>query len=133
MLLGPLSFACFVVLKEAVAMFAQFVIAFTAAATLANARAAADYDISLNVDGKQRRAHLHLPALPGSPLALPLVPPLALLLALLTLPGALLMGLGWEEAFVRSLSVLVVACPVVFSYEAAEQPGAAARVRGGCR
>jgi Cu2+-exporting ATPase/Cu+-exporting ATPase len=37
--------------------------------------------------------------------------PLALLLALLTLPGALLMGLGWEEAFVRSLSVLVVACP----------------------
>ena len=37
--------------------------------------------------------------------------PLALLLALLTLPGALLIGLGWEEAFVRSLSVLVVACP----------------------
>lgn len=37
--------------------------------------------------------------------------PLALLLALLTLPAALLFGLGWEEAFVRALSVLVVACP----------------------
>lgn len=37
--------------------------------------------------------------------------PLALLLALLTLPGALLMGLSWEESLVRSLSVLVVACP----------------------
>lgn len=37
--------------------------------------------------------------------------PLALLLALLTLPGALLFGLGWEAAFVRALSVLVVACP----------------------
>ncbi len=37
--------------------------------------------------------------------------PLALLLALLTLPAALLLGLGWEEACVRALSVLVVACP----------------------
>lgn len=37
--------------------------------------------------------------------------PLALLLALLTWAGALLFGLGWEEAFVRALSVLVVACP----------------------
>ncbi|HSP30622.1 MAG TPA: heavy metal translocating P-type ATPase, partial [Halomonas sp.] len=37
--------------------------------------------------------------------------PLALLLALLTLPGALLLGLGWEDTFVRALSVLVVACP----------------------
>ncbi|SNY95681.1 heavy metal translocating P-type ATPase [Halomonas sp. hl-4] len=37
--------------------------------------------------------------------------PLALLLAMLTLPGALLLGLGWEEAFARALSVLVVACP----------------------
>lgn len=37
--------------------------------------------------------------------------PLALLLALLTLPAALLFGLGWEAAFVRALSVLVVACP----------------------
>ena len=37
--------------------------------------------------------------------------PLALLLALLTLSGALLFGLGWEGAFVRALSVLVVACP----------------------
>tara|TARA_R110000850_G_scaffold51371_3_gene124913 strand:- start:486 stop:1625 length:1140 start_codon:yes stop_codon:yes gene_type:complete len=30
---------------------------------------------------------------------------------MLTLPVALLFGLGWEEAFVRALSVLVVACP----------------------
>ncbi|MDQ7733024.1 cation-translocating P-type ATPase [Halomonas sp. SpR1] len=37
--------------------------------------------------------------------------PLALVLALLTLPAALLLGLGWEDAFVRALSVLVVACP----------------------
>lgn len=37
--------------------------------------------------------------------------PLALLLALLILPAALLLGLGWEEAIVRALSVLVVACP----------------------
>ena len=37
--------------------------------------------------------------------------PLALVLAMLTLPVALLFGLGWEEAFVRALSVLVVACP----------------------
>ncbi|EHA16635.1 metal transporter ATPase [Halomonas sp. HAL1] len=37
--------------------------------------------------------------------------PLALVLALLTLPAALLFGTGWEEAFVRALSVLVVACP----------------------
>lgn len=37
--------------------------------------------------------------------------PLALVLALLTLPVALLFGLGWEDAFVRALSVLVVACP----------------------
>lgn len=37
--------------------------------------------------------------------------PLALVLAMLTLPAALLLGLGWEEAFVRALSVLVVACP----------------------
>lgn len=37
--------------------------------------------------------------------------PLALLLALLTLPVAVLLGLGWEDAFVRALSVLVVACP----------------------
>lgn len=37
--------------------------------------------------------------------------PLALVLALLTLPTALLFGTGWEEAFVRALSVLVVACP----------------------
>ncbi|GEN28953.1 copper-translocating P-type ATPase [Halovibrio variabilis] len=37
--------------------------------------------------------------------------PLALVLAMLTLPGALLFGLGWEDAFVRALSVLVVACP----------------------
>jgi len=37
--------------------------------------------------------------------------PLALLLTFLTLPGALLFGLGWEDAFVRALSVLVVACP----------------------
>lgn len=37
--------------------------------------------------------------------------PIALLLAMLTLPGALLLGLGWEDAFVRALSVLVVACP----------------------
>ncbi|WP_238401484.1 heavy metal translocating P-type ATPase [Vreelandella alkaliphila] len=35
----------------------------------------------------------------------------ALLLALLTLPAAMLVGLGWEEAAVRALSVLVVACP----------------------
>ncbi|BBI62687.1 hypothetical protein HSBAA_39930 [Vreelandella sulfidaeris] len=34
-----------------------------------------------------------------------------MLLALLALPAALLFGLGWEEAFVRALSVLVVACP----------------------
>lgn len=37
--------------------------------------------------------------------------PLALVLALLTLPVALLFGVGWEDAFVRALSVLVVACP----------------------
>ncbi|WP_386078469.1 heavy metal translocating P-type ATPase [Vreelandella sp. F11] len=37
--------------------------------------------------------------------------PLALGLALLTLPAALLFGLGWEDALVRALSVLVVACP----------------------
>lgn len=37
--------------------------------------------------------------------------PLALGLALLTLPTALLFGLGWEDALVRALSVLVVACP----------------------
>ncbi|MGY0555835.1 heavy metal translocating P-type ATPase [Vreelandella sp. 2A-K22] len=37
--------------------------------------------------------------------------PLALVLAMLTLPTALLLGLGWEDAFVRALSVLVVACP----------------------
>lgn len=37
--------------------------------------------------------------------------PLALVLAMLTLPVALLLGLGWEEAFLRALSVLVVACP----------------------
>ncbi|MBT2788389.1 MULTISPECIES: cation-translocating P-type ATPase [unclassified Halomonas] len=37
--------------------------------------------------------------------------PLALVLALLTLPATLLLGLGWEDAFVRALSVLVVACP----------------------
>ncbi|CAN0550014.1 unnamed protein product, partial [Ectocarpus sp. 12 AP-2014] len=37
--------------------------------------------------------------------------PLALVLALLTLPAALLFGVGWEDAFVRALSVLVVACP----------------------
>ncbi|MCL5427503.1 MAG: cation-translocating P-type ATPase, partial [Gammaproteobacteria bacterium] len=37
--------------------------------------------------------------------------PLALLLALVTLPAALLFGVGWEDAFVRALSVLVVACP----------------------
>ncbi|MDQ7730613.1 cation-translocating P-type ATPase [Halomonas sp. SpR8] len=37
--------------------------------------------------------------------------PLALVLALLTLPAALLLGLGWENAWVRALSVLVVACP----------------------
>ncbi|MEA2119891.1 cation-translocating P-type ATPase [Halovibrio sp. HP20-50] len=37
--------------------------------------------------------------------------PLALVLAMITLPVALLFGLGWEEAFVRALSVLVVACP----------------------
>lgn len=37
--------------------------------------------------------------------------PLALVLAMLTLPAALLLGLGWEDAFVRALSVLVVACP----------------------
>ncbi|MGP9767755.1 heavy metal translocating P-type ATPase [Halomonas sp. AOP13-D3-9] len=37
--------------------------------------------------------------------------PLALGFALLTLPAALLFGLGWEDALVRALSVLVVACP----------------------
>lgn len=37
--------------------------------------------------------------------------PLALLLALATLPVALLFGVDWEDAFVRALSVLVVACP----------------------
>lgn len=37
--------------------------------------------------------------------------PLALGLALLTLPAALLFGLGWEDALVRAFSVLVVACP----------------------
>ncbi|TVP42742.1 MAG: cation-translocating P-type ATPase [Halomonas sp.] len=37
--------------------------------------------------------------------------PAALVLALLTLPMALLLGVGWEDAFVRALSVLVVACP----------------------
>ncbi|WP_301584620.1 heavy metal translocating P-type ATPase [Halomonas alkaliantarctica] len=37
--------------------------------------------------------------------------PLALALSLVTLIGALLVGLGWEDALVRSLSVLVVACP----------------------
>ncbi|EHJ92162.1 Copper-exporting P-type ATPase A [Vreelandella boliviensis LC1] len=37
--------------------------------------------------------------------------PLAMVLALLTLPAALLFGLGWEDALVRALSVLVVACP----------------------
>ncbi|RUR28630.1 cation-translocating P-type ATPase [Vreelandella andesensis] len=37
--------------------------------------------------------------------------PLALLLSLVTLFGALLFGVGWENALVRALSVLVVACP----------------------
>lgn len=37
--------------------------------------------------------------------------PLALVLAMLTLPAVLLLGLGLEDAFVRALSVLVVACP----------------------
>nr|WP_172420469.1 cation-translocating P-type ATPase [Halomonas hydrothermalis] len=37
--------------------------------------------------------------------------PLALVLSLVTLLGALLVGLGWEDALVRALSVLVVACP----------------------
>jgi len=37
--------------------------------------------------------------------------PVALLLAVLTLPLGLLMGLGLEDAAVRALSVLVVACP----------------------
>lgn len=37
--------------------------------------------------------------------------PLALALAFLTLPAALLFGAAWEDALVRALSVLVVACP----------------------
>ncbi len=37
--------------------------------------------------------------------------PIALLLALLTLPLGLLLGIGLEDAAVRALSVLVVACP----------------------
>ena len=37
--------------------------------------------------------------------------PVALLLAVLTLPLGLLLGLGLEDAAVRALSVLVVACP----------------------
>ncbi|WP_447895653.1 heavy metal translocating P-type ATPase [Vreelandella sp. GE22] len=37
--------------------------------------------------------------------------PAALLLALMTLPAAAILGAGWEEAVVRALSVLVVACP----------------------
>ncbi|WP_404474235.1 cation-translocating P-type ATPase [Vreelandella venusta] len=37
--------------------------------------------------------------------------PAALVLGVLTLPAALLFGVGWEEATVRALSVLVVACP----------------------
>lgn len=37
--------------------------------------------------------------------------PAALVLGVMTLPTALLLGVGWEEATVRALSVLVVACP----------------------
>lgn len=37
--------------------------------------------------------------------------PTALMLALVTLPSALILGVGWEDATIRALSVLVVACP----------------------